>query len=266
MRQYNQFLTKQIARYGAMSIPQMQYVCTGKCGRATLYRMLDDLLGQQLIKRMPHCGNGKFLFSPRPTLMQQVYGEKIKRNTGLNETNILHAAEVTETLLTLSRYSFVTGIATEHEMDSKEVSKFCHSRTPDGIIQITNGANSFVLAVEVERVKKSHARVEEVIENYKTTILKEMPCAGLLVVTKDQSIFDTYQSKISTLPNDLEKRFLVVKINELSTLNQTYFGEFRDVPQSSLEMSVTFSQGVPEFTPMITDSSVGSVPHIVMGS
>jgi hypothetical protein len=263
MRKHNQFLANQIARFGAMSIPQMQLACSGRCGRATIYRMLDDLLKMELIKRMPHSGEGKFLFSPRHTLNRQVYGEDMKRNTGINEINILHAAAVTETLLTLSRYSFVTGIATEFEMSPDDVGKFCYSRTPDGIIQITNESGTFELAIEVESSRKTHARIAEVIEKYRNTFLKNMPCAGLIVVVNSKSLFDAFQSKIAELPSEIENRYLVVMQEGLSTLNQKYFGEFKNVPQGSLEKIATFTQGSPKFYPMITgDSFLKSDPIV----
>ena len=44
MRKSNLFLAHQIARFGAMTIHQMELACASKCGRATVYRMLKDLL------------------------------------------------------------------------------------------------------------------------------------------------------------------------------------------------------------------------------
>jgi hypothetical protein len=264
MRKHNQFLSRQIARFGAMTIPQMEFACSDKCGKATVYRMIDDLLEQGLIKRMPHIGKAGSLFSPRPALYRETYGDEIKTSTGLNEVNILHTIEVTQVLLNLSRYAFVSGIATEYEISSSDLSKFCHSRTPDGIIQITKESGSFELAVEVERTRRSDSRIEDVIEKYKYTLMKDMPCAGLLVVVQDQALFDVYQLKISKLPIEIAERLLVVTHDGLLNLKQEHFGEFGKGPNSSLEKTAKYLQGQIQFVQSFQDTKP-SVSPICIG-
>lgn len=172
MRKYNEFLENQIARFRAMTIRQMETACLGKCTKATIYRMLDDLMKLGLIKRMQHTGKAEAIFSPCRKLYQKKYGENTRRDVGFNETNILHAAAITQSLLTLSRYSFVSGVASELEIEASDIRKFCHGRIPDGIIQITNNGGSFELAVEVERTQRSDTRIQEVIDRYKETFMK----------------------------------------------------------------------------------------------
>lgn len=248
MRKNNKFLSKQIARFGAMTIRQMETVCLGKCTRATIYRMLDDLLELKLIKRMPHTGRAEAIFSPRPNLIQEIYKDEIKTHTGINEINIHHAIDVTNTLLTLSRYTFVTGIATEYEINSNDMRKFCHSRIPDGIIQITKDGISVELAVEVERTQRSDTRIQEVVDRYKETFIKNMPCTGLIVVTGNQAIHESYKNKILELPDEFQKMCLVVTSEGLTTLNQKHFGEFKECPQQSLEKYAAFLQNQIKFS------------------
>ncbi len=253
MKSNHLFLAHQIARFGAMSIQQMQFACTGKCHRATLYRMLNDLIKKRLVKRISHYGKSSFLYSPTTDLYELIYGDDLKRNTGLNGANLLHAEAVADALLNLSRYSFVTGIASEFEIHSSDVEAFCSNRTPDGIIQLTNDTGSFVLAVEVERTRRSNARINDVLNKYKKTFAnKSMQCAGLIIVAGDNTLRDVYQTKIEKYHPELGKETLVVTMEELSTLKEKHFGEYQGGPGKCLENIAMWSNGAPTFSPIIS--------------
>jgi len=243
MRKQSAFLARQIARFGMMTADQLQKVCSGRCTRATVYRILNGhalagLIDKPFIPTIPF----KTITATRK-LYSQVLPKHIERTSSVHERNALHALAVTEAFITLSRYSFVTMVATEHELDANFLKQFCYSKTPDGLIQISNGNETFELAVEVEWSQKNETLMNEFIDKYRATFMKEMICAGLLLVTKNQAMFDAYQGKIKELPTELEKRILVVKFDDLKTLDSRYFGTLMDHPGESLSRTATVSQG-----------------------
>ena len=246
------FLSHQIARFGALTVPQMLNACSGKCSQATLYRMLDDLLRERLVKRIFLGEQAKHLFAARPSLYELVYGEEHQRSTGVSEYNSPHASLVAETILKLCRYSFVSGVATEYEITPNEAKSFCYSRVPDGIVQIVSPTQSFALAIEMERSRKDVRRIEVLLENYRQTFLRQMPCEGLLIVASNPTIAENYQTRISKMPTDIESRMVVTTPQGLSTLNQKYFGELTQNPSVPLEKIVNFSQGEPTFSRMFS--------------
>jgi hypothetical protein len=252
MRKDSLFIAHQIARFGAMTFSQLEFACQEKCTRSTIYRILNDLAHDSLIDRtLPKAGS-QHLFTPTRVLYEQIYGDDHKRATGVNKGSILHAVDVAGALLALSRYQFVTGILTEHEIHQNDFEKFCHARVPDGIIQISNADHSFDLAVEVERSRKTESRIDEILEKYKYSFLKGMPCSGLLLLVKDQVLLDLYETRTKKVLPEFEKQILITTLNDLSKLNERYFGELKSTPQGSLEKIGILSQGRSIFSPMIS--------------
>jgi hypothetical protein len=234
MRKDSLFIAHQIARFGAMTFSQLEFACQEKCTRSTIYRILNDLAHDSLIDRtLPKAGS-QHLFTPTRVLYEQIYGDDHKA------------------LLALSRYQFVTGILTEHEIHQNDFEKFCHARVPDGIIQISNADHSFDLAVEVERSRKTESRIDEILEKYKYSFLKGMPCSGLLLLVKDQVLLDLYETRTKKVLPEFEKQILITTLNDLSKLNERYFGELKSTPQGSLEKIGILSQGRSIFSPMIS--------------
>ncbi|MBS1958331.1 MAG: hypothetical protein JST80_02560 [Bdellovibrionales bacterium] len=250
MKKHSYFLATQIARFGMLSIPQMKLACSNKCSQATIYRMLEDLVDQGLVKRIVFGKEAKFRFAATANLYQMVFGEDFKRITGLKESNLLHSEAVADTLLTLSRYENVAGITTELEIEPNQIHHFCNSRAPDGVIELKFDTSPIYLAVEVERSRRSHDRISEVLNKYKVTFQKNMPCSGLLVVTDDKSLRDLYRSTISKHYPSIDEQVIVVTMKELEGLDPKHFGVIQPTPRKTLESIAIWYQGVPSFSPM----------------
>lgn len=252
MSRYHLFLAYQIARFGVLSVPEMELICTGKCGRTSIHRILDKLREEQLIKRILKRGEIQFNFEATPELYAFLYSEHYKRNTGFGDRLMFHTRAVTNTMITLSRYSFVTGIATEFEIDSKDIAEFCFNRTPDAIVKISNGTGSFTLAVEVERTRRSFERILDMLTKYNYTFQEKMPCDGLLIVTDDKAVCKAYKAMIAKHFPRIEERTLVLTPKELTTLNPKIYGEYNSSPQNSLEKTATWDRGTPNFSSIKT--------------
>ncbi len=260
MRKNTLFLAHQIARFGAMTISQMQLACSGKCERATIYRTLRDLMISKDVIKTWNLGSSEFIYQATNRLYEKVYGGNHKKSSGICERNILHTVAVAQTFVTLSRYAFVNGIATEYEIDPTDLPKFCYSKVPDGLIQIEDGSQSFVLAVEIEFTQKNEILIDELLQKYRITLSKGMICAGAIIVVKNDAILKAYQAKISKLLAEFEDRVLVVTFDGLTKLNQKYFGELRISTQGSLEKIATTSQSGISFSLMKTSYPITQPP------
>ncbi|MCM0606262.1 MAG: hypothetical protein KA715_09240 [Xanthomonadaceae bacterium] len=266
MRKHNAFLSHQLVRFGIMTLDQVIDSCAGRCTRATVYRMLKELRTTAFVDK-PYFPSAPFnIFAATKKLRNQVLSTSHIGNSGIHHRNAAHAIAVTETFLVLSRYSFITLIATEHEIGSFEIKQFCHEKIPDGLIQISNSDGKFELAVEVESTQKNDYLMDELIEKYRATFLKEMICAGLLVVVRNKTILTAYQEKIGKLPPEFEKRILIVTFEGLKSLDSRYFGIQHKYPGESLDKIATISQGVVNAVPLFYKdfcslSSPLSPPH-----
>lgn len=253
MRKYTSFIERQLVRFGAMSVPQMEFACK-KCSQVTIYRTLKDLTKGYLIERVTHVDGDQYLFVPSRNLIERVLGENQERSTGVSQNQLSHTVLVTDSILTLSQYSSVTGVATEHEFVPSEIQKFCHNRRPDGIIQISNERGTFCLALEVERTQKNEGRTNEIVEKYQRTFLSGMPCKGVLIVVSTSAIKEMYQANISKLPKELQSRFVVSMQDGLERLNPKNFGVIQSDMQKSLQKTVSFFHGTPTFSVMKSTS------------
>ena len=77
-----------------------------------------------------------------------------------------------------------------------------------------------------------------------------MPCCGVLVLVKDQTLLELYEERTKKVLPDFEKQVLITTLNDLTKLNTRYFGELKDTPRGSLEKMGMLSQGKSVFSPM----------------
>lgn len=243
MRENVPFLAHQIARFGALTIQQMRYMCNDRFSRSAIYRTLAQLMRDQYLGRISHSSKPLVGYAARPEIYQLVYGESHQRHTGPRGKELEHTLLCTEVMIQLSRYSAVTGIATEHEWTPEEIKLFCHERIPDGIIQLTRDSLSYEIAVEVELSLKSERATNLVLSNYRQTFLRNMPCVGVLIIAADFSIVRKYQSLMANLPTEVEERILLTTVEGLDSLNPKYYGTRGLVPGSALETLRQESQG-----------------------
>jgi hypothetical protein len=252
MKKYAPFLSLQLARFGALTIPQMIGLCQGSCQKSTLYRTIGQWTKQGLLRRITHPVKSIIAYAATPALYALVYGSEHQRRIGIRETELSHSLFFSDVMIELSQYANVSGLASEYEIEPEEARQFCHGRNPDGIIQLTNEGSSFEFAVEVETSRKSTEKMERILAAYKSTFFRNMRCVGTIIVAEDPSILARYQKQIAELPAEIEERILVVNLQGLRALKTDLFGERLTQPGQSLELIRNSSQGTIHYTPLIT--------------
>lgn len=259
MKEYAPYLTHQIARFGALTVPQMLNLCQGRCKKSTLYRSLSQLMHDRFIARISHTTKPLIGYAATRDLYPLVYGLGHERHTGVRTTELEHTVQVAQVMLELSHYSGVSGLATEHEWRPEEIREFCYQRIPDGIIQITQGNLKYEIAVEVEASLKSEREIGSILTSYRQTFLKRMPCAGLLIVAGTPAIFSKYQEKIAELPPDIEQQILLTTPEGLRSLNPRVYGVRGEVPGPALEQRRNTSKGVGTYFSMKSTSYTSAI-------
>lgn len=262
MKEHTPFLAHQIARFGTLTIRQMRTICHGQCSRATLYRTLGQFIQSKYVIRLTHQMKPLIGYAATPKLFELIYGQKHERHTGVRIRELEHTVACAEAMITLSRYSGVTGIATEQEWTPDEIKLFCRSRIPDGIIQVTQGDLSYELAVEVETTLKSELETAYVLERYQQTLLRNMPCVGVLIVAGNRGVFRKYERKLAELPSDIQERVLLVRTEGLRTLNSTYYGALGEYPGEVLSRRRTVSQNEGTYISMKTAGYGVPIPFL----
>lgn len=252
MKSYRFYMTHQLARFGVLTVPQMLVLAQNRCQKSSLYRLLERLKNDRYIVRISHPRESYIGYAANRKLYSLVYGNAPGRRVRMDGEEFDHAVECTDTMIELSRYSFVSGLATEYEFGLKDARVFCHGRIPDGILQITSEDQSYELAVEVEHSGKSDLEMSEILSNYRQTFLRKMPCVGLILVAVTPAIFKKYQHLLSELPPETEDRILLTTIPGLRELNSQVYGIRGLEPGIALEKTRTSFQGRGEYTPMIT--------------
>jgi hypothetical protein len=86
MKTYAPFLSLQLTRFGALTIPQMRWLCRGMCQKSTLYRTIGQWTKQGLLRRITHPVKSVIAYAATPELYSLVYGENHQRRIGVRET------------------------------------------------------------------------------------------------------------------------------------------------------------------------------------
>lgn len=242
------FLLYQICRFGALNAKQMLEICDGYYKKTNLYRRLHLLTKEKLITNLcPTIGEGAIM-GPTPKALKLVFGENHFRTKPARQSDLDHAEKFADVMTALGKYEFVTGIATEYEISPQELSLFALNRIPDGIIQVSRNNIKFELAVEVEHSSKNFARISEILSTYQKTISRQMQCEGVMFVCCDDGIFNSYREQIEKLPSDIERRMVLVKINEINHLEERFYGRFGMRPNQGLNYRRNhFTSGIKYF-------------------
>jgi hypothetical protein len=249
MKEYGPYFNHQMARFGTLTIQQLLTLGRGRFKRSTLYYHVSGLIREGRLHRISHKMDPLIGYSATRGLYSAVYGKDHERHTGPRAKELNHSIAVANAMIELSRYSAVTGLATENEWAPDDIQDFCHERTPDGIIQISQGDLSYELAVEVELSNKGERETGRVLGQYRQTFQKNLPCVGVLIIAKEQAVFSMYQEKMKELPSDVEERILLTTPEGLETLNPRYYGTRAEYPGPALELIRNSSKGTGVYFP-----------------
>ena len=247
MKSYGPYLLFQIARFGALTVPQMLHLCQGKCKRSSLYRALDELVDGGFVYPILNAATRTRGYYATLDGRRFVFGKSHPLTTGVKAYELDHTIKTADILLKLSQYSNVTGIATHFELNPEDIKRFCHNRIPDGILRLTQNGQHFELAVEVEASIKDTPRVKDVLESYHQSVKRGLECKGVLIVTMDSKVHSSYTKAIESLPSEFQPKVKLLFGKELSGIRTEAFGELSNGVPSSWELIRTSSQAGTEY-------------------
>lgn len=253
MRNYAPYLLYQIARFGALSVPQMLKICEGKCKRSSLYRTLSKLVEGDYVYPILNPASRTRAYYATMEGRRYVFGDHVALTSGVKTAELDHAIQCAEILLELCQYERVTGISTQYEMSMDEVKRFCHERVPDGIFQLTQDGHHFELALEVESSVRNSARINEVLARYWQTFKYGMPCSGLLIVAMSKSVFGMYAKAIQAMPMEFQTRVRLIQGPGLEELKTEVYGQKLGGLARCLDLTRTLSIGEIQYMPVKTE-------------
>ena len=253
MKAYSPYLLYQVARFGALTIPQLLKVCEGKCKRSSLYRSLRKLINEDFIYPILNPATSTRAYYATAEGRRYAFGNDQLLTAGVKPAELDHTVLCAEILMSLSTYENVTGVATHFELGSDEFKRFCHGRIPDGIIQLTQGTESYELAVELESSNRSASRVADVLNHYWETFRKGYECSGLLVVAMTPAIAAMYSKAVAQMPSEFQSRVRILEGLGLQGLNHEAFGRSNQSISRCLDLSRTSCLGTIQYSPTKTD-------------
>lgn len=273
MKDYTPFLLYQIARFGALTVPQMLEVCQGKCKKSALYRTLAILVENKRVLPLLSPETRTRVYYATREGRRSVFGSELPGTVGIKVTEIDHTVAVTNTLFELSRYTNVTGVATPFEMHPDEIRKFCYERVPDGIVRVTQNGSDFEFAVEFEASVKATDRARDVLNRYWQTFRRSMECKGVLIVAASPLILRRYQRALQELPPECSERIRLLEGIGLNGINPMAFGKREKAISTVLELTRNSDTGFLRYTPVKSEHFLayaantvhtprGSGPHI----
>ena len=224
MRREAPFVLYQIARFGILTIAQVRELCAGRCKRTAVYECLKSLAKAEYIERLApaHFPNGIYRITSLG--FDEAMGRSNEYAQKVRGASIPHTVRVTDTLLELSRYEYVSGFATEFEVPADELFDFSRKKIPDAIIQITRGDRKFELAVEVECQQKTWIRSEEFLSKYREVFEHRALCSGVIILCDLNQSYERYQKILSEGDKAFSKRFLLLQGPELPVLSSALYG------------------------------------------
>ena len=260
MKKYGPYLLYQIARFGALSVPQMIEVCQGRCARSSLYRALDELTSGRFVYPILNPASKTRAYYATKEGCEYVFGKSAKSSTAIKAAEVDHTIICAEVLLELCRRENVTGISTQFELDPQVAKHFCHERVPDGVFRLTQDGQHYELALEVESTVRNCERINDVLDRYWKTFKRGMDCTGLLVVAMDETIFGMYTRAIQEMPDEFKHRVRVVKGIGLEGLPSTSYGERTSGLNRCLDFTRISSHGTNTYVPINTGAYLLKAP------
>jgi hypothetical protein len=263
MKTFAPYLLHQLVRFGALTIPQLLVLCTGKAARSSLYRVLNELIDTRCIIPVLHPTKRIRCYVPTPLGVSIALGESRPRAVGFRLNDLEHTVMAAQVLMRLSQHGYVSGVATQYEIDPDDIKQFCHHRIPDGILELTRGGHRFELAVEVETTLRNKLRISEVIERYDQSFKRGLSCSGLIVVSNTPAIHAAYEAALAKCSKPTEEKVLLLLGPELRDLNPQYFGQYNEGPSPSWEKTRSLSQDQAEYVPL---NSIGYESYLTQHS
>lgn len=145
--------------------------------------------------------------------------------SSVREIDMKHTIACTDVLLNLAKRENVFGIATPFETSPRDCYWFSFRRIPDGIVRIKKEDQLVELAVEMECTKRSHARMQKMLEIYRLTIGHGSQCGGLLIVAGDSEIRRRYEKALAKMPDEFRSLVSLVEGTSLAGLDEKAFGQ-----------------------------------------
>ena len=256
MNEVTLYILHQIAKFGALTIHQLEKLCLGRCSRATIYRNLNNLIQAGCVMRVSHPLKITFAFAATSTGFKAIYSVPEKDVPALPLQELSHTLACADAMLSLALYSNVSSIVTEREVHRGDFKEFSFFRIPDGIVEIKSDTVHCELAIEVETSSKSSERIREILLNYEKTFEKDMPCRGVIFVIPKNDVFNRYQSILEDLQKRSREKILLSRDISLPNLKESLFGKRLPDVRKACEKVRTDSQGVISYIPIETDTSV----------
>lgn len=251
------FLLFVLARFRVLSVSQMVRICNGRAAQPTVYRAIKKLRERGLVMRVSHPMEPMICYTPTEEGHALVYREQDVEFPAFKLRELSHIAACATVFMALARRVNVTGFALEHELSTKAIDRFCHSRIPDGIVEVAMGTSRVELAIEVEISRKPTDEIQSIISNYRKTFEFEMPCGAVLIVAPNKGVFDRYKAETENLSQEIESRVVLIPDLELSTLNASIYGSDENRFRKSLEKLRAYYQGRAEYVPILSTSCLG---------
>lgn len=194
-----------------------------RCQRS-LYLDVQKLARSGYLTRVSHPERFQIVLMATEMASAMVYSPKYVRPRKPRLKDLNHMLGCASLMFELTRYSNVTGIATEFELTPGEVKDFSLARTPDGIVQVTGPDGIYELAVEYEAYQKDASRVAKILETYEAVFKGGAQCAGLIIIAEPGAAFEQYKKILTSKTEGFRQRVILKMPNEISNLNPSFFG------------------------------------------
>jgi DNA-binding PadR family transcriptional regulator len=224
MKSKKLLILETIATFGCISSSQLMKAFPDMKPN-TLYHWLRAFKRKGYIERVSHPRRDLLAYQMTLQGYKEVYGFEDRRVPAQRPVDLAHSIYLAEALMTLSRYNSVKEFSRENEIPSDKLKKFITGRRPDAILRLENIKNSYEVALEIESSIKNNNLIDEILNSYEMTFNGKKECRGVIIVTTSQDIFNVYTKRIGLRTPELEKRILLISINDLDKLNPAVYGK-----------------------------------------
>ena len=237
MRHHSLFILNHVSRFGGLRYSQLEALCHGVMKKTYIYRQLKVLRQMGLIMfHDTHDRRGSAIVCTEEG-RKRIFGDEYKGPKTLRLCELDHTLACAETVIALYHRPWIVGVATEFELYPKDLDGIIQGRTPDALAVLRQGTNEFRVAIEVETSLRSIQRIKDVLFHYRQTFEAQSPCAVVIIVCCEPSIYRRYRAEMNEVPKDLWPNFLIVDSPVLPSLPSTAFGERLNHVNSSANRS-----------------------------
>jgi len=118
--------------------------------------------------------------------------------------------------------------------------------------RITRVDSKYDFTVEVETSSKNSFLISESLASYERTLARKMQCAGVIYVCCDQNIYNSFRAKIEKLPPEIERRVVLIQLNEINQLEERFYGRLGMRPNQGLNYMRNSSPMGIKYFPIIS--------------